>query len=98
MSRAYISIWRRPITRTLPGTQMRDLSLRSTSVHIVSSDSSLAELSSAWIWAASAMASRPRAIVPEIGQVSTRSPSTRTYISGEAPTRYSASPRFIRKP
>ncbi len=96
--RAYISICRRPMTRTLPGTQMRDLSLRSTSVHIVSSDSSLAEFSSATICAASPIASLPRAIVPEIGQVSTRSPSTRTYISGEAPTRYSASPRLIRKP
>jgi len=86
------------VERVEAGTQMRDLSLRSTSVHIVSSDSSLAELSSARIWAASAMASRPRAIVPEIGQVSTRSPATRTYISGEAPTRYSASPRFIKNP
>ncbi len=43
--REYISICRRPITRTLPGRQMRDLSLRSTSVHMVSSASSLAELS-----------------------------------------------------
>src|SRR4029434_751495 len=72
MRRAYISIWRRPITRTLPGTQIRDLSLRSTSVHIVSSDSSLDEVSRARICAASPMGSRARAIVPEIGQVSTR--------------------------
>ena len=34
------------MTFTEPGTQTRDLSLRSTSVHMVSSDSSLAELSS----------------------------------------------------
>ena len=86
------------MTRTLPGIAMRDLSLRSTSVHIVSSDASLAELRSARIWAASPIGSRPRAMVPEIGQVSTRSPSTRTYISGEAPTRYSASPRLMRNP
>ena len=33
-------------------------------------------------------------MVPAIGQVSTRSPVTRTYISGDAPTRYSPSPRF----
>ena len=38
----HISIWRRPMTETEPSLQMRDLSLRSTSVHIVSSDSSLA--------------------------------------------------------
>jgi hypothetical protein len=44
------------------------------------------------------MASLPRRIVPEIGHVSTRRPSTRTYISGEAPIRYSSSPRFMRKP
>ena len=98
MRRAYISIWRRPITRTQPGTQMRDLSLRSTSVHMVSSDSSLLEVSRDRICAASPIASAPRAIVPEIGHVSTRSPSTRTYISGEAPTRYSDSPRLSRKP
>ena len=89
ISRLYISICRRPITRTLPGTQTRDLSLRSTSVHMVSSDSSLAEPSSTAMLAASSSGSAPRAIVPEIGQVSTRSPLTRTYISGDAPTRYS---------
>ena len=43
--------------------------------------------------AASSSGSAPRAIVPEIGQVSTRSPFTRTYISGDAPTRYSPPPR-----
>ena len=94
ISRLYISICRRPITRTLPGTQTRDLSLRSTSVHMVSSDSSLAELSSVRMFSASSSGSVPRAIVPEIGQVSTRSPVTRTYISGDAPTRYSPSPRL----
>src|SRR5437899_1079818 len=98
MSREYISICRRPITRTLPGRQIRDLSLRSTSVHIVSSDSSFSELSSRWICAASPSGSSPRAIVAEIGQVSTRSPSTLTYISGEAPTTYSSAPRLKRKP
>ena len=38
----------------------------------------------------------PRATVPEMGQVSTRSLVTRTYISGEAPTRYSPSPRLMK--
>ena len=89
ISRLYISICRRPITRTLPGTQTRALSLRSTSVHMVSSDSSLAEPISRAMLTASSIGSAPRATVPEIGQVSTRSPLTRTYISGEAPTRYS---------
>ena len=98
ISREYISIWRRPITRTEPGSQTRDLSLRSTSVHIVSSDSSFSELSSALICSASSIALPPRRIVPEIGQVSTRRPSTRTNISGDAPTRYSPSPRFMKKP
>ncbi len=92
ISRLYISICRRPITCTLPGTQTRDLSLRSTSVHMVSSDSSLAEPSSLAMLAASSSGSAPRAMVPEIGHVSTRSPATRTYISGEAPTRYSPPP------
>ena len=43
------------------------------------------------------MASSPRLIVPEIGQVSTRRPLTRTNISGEAPIRYSPSPRLMKK-
>ena len=94
ISRLYISICRRPMTLTEPGTQTRDLSLRSTSVHMVSSDSSFAEPSSVAMFAASSSGSVPRAIVPEIGQVSTRSPVTRTYISGDAPTRYSPSPRL----
>ena len=47
---------------------------------------------------ASPMASRPRAIVPEIGQVSTRRPSERTNISGDAATRNSPSPRLISAP
>ena len=96
MRRLYISIWRRPITLTEPGTQTRALSLRSTSVHMVSSDSSLAEPSRVAMFAASSSVSSPRAIVPAIGQVSTRSPVTRTYISGDAPTRYSPSPRLNR--
>ena len=98
MTREYISICLRPMTRTLPGTQIRDLSLRSTSVHIVSSDSSFSEFKSSRMFSASPMTSRPRAIVPEIGQVSTRVPSTRTYISGDAETRYSDSPRFMSAP
>src|ERR1039457_3691641 len=65
-------------------------------LHTVSSDSSLAELSSARMFAASSSGSAPRRIVPEIGQVSTRSPVTRTYISGDAPTRHSPSPRLNR--
>mmetsp|Transcript_13140 Transcript_13140/g.43880 ORF Transcript_13140/g.43880 Transcript_13140/m.43880 type:complete len:296 (-) Transcript_13140:352-1239(-) len=93
MRREYISICRLPSTATEPGTQMRDLSLRSTSVHIVSSDSSLVEPSSSRTCEASSRASAPRSIVPEIGHVSTRSlpstRSTRTNISGDAPTRYS---------
>ena len=43
-------------------------------------------------------ASAPRAMVPEIGQVSIRRPSTRTYISGDAATRNSPSPRLISAP
>ena len=82
----------------LPGLQTRALSLRSTSVHMVSSDSSLAEFSNVRMFSASSIASRPRAIVPEIGQVSMRCPLTRTYISGDAPIRCSPSPRLIRKP
>ena len=94
ISRLYISICRRPMTLTVPGTQTRDLSLRSTSVHMVSSDSSLEESSSVRMFSASSSGPAPRAIVPEIGQVSTRSPVTRTYISGDAPTRYSPWPRL----
>ncbi len=94
MTRLYISIWRRPMTWTLPGTQTRDLSLRSTSVHMVSSDSSFGEPSRVRMFSASSSGPAPRGIVPEIGQVSTRSPVTRTYISGDAPTRYSPSPRL----
>ena len=86
------------MTWTLPGSQMRDLSLRSTSVHMVSSDSSFDELSSALMRSASSMGSRPRAMVPEMGHVSTRGPSTRTYISGDAPTRWSHPPRLMMKP
>ncbi len=82
------------MTLMLPGTQIRDLSLRSTSVHMVSSDSSFGELSSVRMASASSSGLAPRAIVPAIGQVSTRSPVTRTYISGDAPTRYSSSPRL----
>ncbi len=63
----------------------RDLSLRSTSVHMVSSDSSLVELSSSRMLSASRSGSPVRRAVPEIGQVSTRLPSTRTNISGDAP-------------
>src|SRR5262249_28327909 len=89
---------RRPITRTVPGTQIRDLSLRSTSVHIVSSDSSFDEDSNFRICVASLIESDPRGMVPAMGQVSTRLPETRTYISGDAPIRYSLPPRLIRKP
>ena len=95
ITREYISIWRRPMTRTLPGTHIRDLSFRSTSVHMVSSDSSFSELSSLSIWSASANASFPLLTVPEMGQVSMRIPSPRTNISGEAPTRYSRRPRLM---
>jgi hypothetical protein len=55
----------------------------------------LAELSSSRICSASPIGSRPRAMVPEIGQVSTRRPSERTNISGEAETRNSPSPRLM---
>ena len=61
---------------------------------MVSSDSSLAELSSERMFSASSSGSLPRRMVPEIGQVSTRFPVTRTYISGDAPTRHSPSPRL----
>ena len=86
------------MTRTLPGSHTRDLSLRSTSVHMVSSDASFSEVRSLRICSASPMASAPRATVPEMGQVSIRRPSTRTYISGDAATRYSPSPRFMSAP
>ena len=61
ITRLYISIWRRPMTWTLPGTQTRDLSLRSTSVHMVSSDSSLADPSSVRMFSASSSGPSPRA-------------------------------------
>mmetsp|Transcript_100904 Transcript_100904/g.291829 ORF Transcript_100904/g.291829 Transcript_100904/m.291829 type:complete len:217 (-) Transcript_100904:764-1414(-) len=102
MSRLYISICRRPMTFTVPCWQIRDLSLRSTSVHMVISDSSFGSARMVLMFSASSKASLPRLIVPLIGHVSTRSPcallSTRTNISGDAPTRNSSSPRFIRKP
>ena len=102
MRREYISICRRPITWTEPARQIRLLSLRSTSVHIVSSDSSFLSDKICLIRSASSNASRPRRIVPEIGHVSQRHPlalrSTRTNISGLAPTRYSVAPRLRRKP
>ena len=60
------------MTFTVPGSQTRDLSLRSTSVHMVSSDSSLAELSSSRMLSASRSGSPVRCAVPEMGQVSTR--------------------------
>mmetsp|Transcript_27916 Transcript_27916/g.59763 ORF Transcript_27916/g.59763 Transcript_27916/m.59763 type:complete len:220 (-) Transcript_27916:676-1335(-) len=72
IKRLYISIWRRPMTWTDPGSQMRDLSLRSTSVHMVSSLSSFWFIMSDLTRRASSRASAPRATVPEIGQVSTR--------------------------
>mmetsp|Transcript_40074 Transcript_40074/g.82045 ORF Transcript_40074/g.82045 Transcript_40074/m.82045 type:complete len:239 (-) Transcript_40074:2021-2737(-) len=93
ISREYISICRRPSTLTLPGSQMRLLSLRSTSVHMVSSLSSLIEFNSSLMLCASSIGVFPRAIVPLIGHVSTLLPLDRTYISGDAPTRNSASPR-----
>src|ERR1039457_1600744 len=71
---------------TEPGAQTRDLSLRSTSLHIVSSDSSLVDFRSSRMLSASLNGSPVRRAVPAIGQVSTRLPSTRTNISGDAPT------------
>src|SRR6185312_6156844 len=97
MSLEYISIWRRPMTLTEPGSHTRLLSLRSTSEHMVSSDSSFLEFRSFRICSESEIASSPRLIVPEIGQVSTRRPLTRTNISGDAPIRYSRSPRLMKK-
>ena len=70
MSREYISICLRPMTCTDPALQMRDLSLRSTSVHMVSSLSSFLSLRICLMFSASSSASRPRRMVPEIGQVS----------------------------
>mmetsp|Transcript_81304 Transcript_81304/g.218655 ORF Transcript_81304/g.218655 Transcript_81304/m.218655 type:complete len:239 (+) Transcript_81304:761-1477(+) len=97
MRREYISICRRPMTCTDPGLQMRDLSLRSTSVHMVSSLSSLRLLRSVRMFSASSMAVAPREMVPLMGHVSMRRPRQRTYISGEAPTRYSWLPRLMKK-
>ena len=51
---------------------------------MLSSNSSFSEFSSCRICSASPIASAPRAMVPEIGQVSTRRPSERTNISGDA--------------
>ena len=62
------------VTCTEPALQMRDLSLRSTSVHMVSSLSSFLSLRICLMFSASSSASRPRLIVPEIGQVSHRHP------------------------
>ena len=76
---------RRANNFTVPGRQIRDLSLRSTSVHMVSSTSSFSELYSARMRSASSMALSPRRAVPDMGELSTLSPSTRTNISGEAP-------------
>mmetsp|Transcript_47538 Transcript_47538/g.133828 ORF Transcript_47538/g.133828 Transcript_47538/m.133828 type:complete len:218 (+) Transcript_47538:1160-1813(+) len=102
MSRLYISICRRPMTFTVPCLQIRDLSFRSTSVHMVISDSSFGSARMVLMFSASSKASLPLRIVPLMGQVSTRRPlaffSTRTNISGEAPTKHSSSPRFITKP
>mmetsp|Transcript_34126 Transcript_34126/g.79995 ORF Transcript_34126/g.79995 Transcript_34126/m.79995 type:complete len:231 (-) Transcript_34126:1900-2592(-) len=97
MRREYISIWRLPSTLTLPGSHILLLSLRSTSVHIVSSLSSLTLLSSSLMFCASSIGVSPRVMVPDMGHVSTLLPLVRTYISGEAPTRYSLSPRLMRK-
>ena len=60
------------MTLTDPASQILDLSLRSTSVHMVSSLSSFLLLRMAWMFFASSSASAPLATVPEIGQVSTR--------------------------
>ena len=96
----YFSICRRPITLTEPGLQIRDLSLRSTSVHIVSSLSSFLLVRISLMRSASSSASAPRRIVPEMGHVSTRIPfcgvvSQRTNISGDAPTKCSDSPKLM---
>jgi len=72
------------MTRTEPGSQTRDLSLRSTSLHMVSSDSSFSNQAARdAVGVGERIAGAPR--VPAMGQVSTRRPSTRTNISGEAP-------------
>ena len=58
------------MTWTEPARQMRDLSLRSTSVHMVSSLSSFLSASRVLMFSASSSAFAPRRIVPEIGHVS----------------------------
>mmetsp|Transcript_11356 Transcript_11356/g.26197 ORF Transcript_11356/g.26197 Transcript_11356/m.26197 type:complete len:286 (-) Transcript_11356:950-1807(-) len=102
ISLLYNSIWRLPMTSTLPCSQIRDLSLRSTSVHIVISDSSLGSVRILRMFSASSRASFPLRMVPLIGQVSHLIPfwffSTRTNISGEAPTNHSPWPKLIVKP
>ena len=55
--------------------QMRLLSLPSTSVHMVSFDSSVGEPNSFWICAVSSSGVCPRSMVQLIGQASTRSPA-----------------------
>jgi len=86
------------MTFTEVDSQTRYLSFRSTSVHIVSSASSLVEFNKVRMRSASSTASSPREIVPLIGHVSMRRSATRTNISGEAATRNSPSPRLINAP
>ena len=73
-------------TRTLPYSATRPMSLRprSTSITCSARSFSLAFSSSASRRSSSTLA--PRGRVPAMGCVSTRRPSTRTSISGDAPT------------
>ena len=76
---------------------MRDLSLLSISVHIINSEHSFSEFKSFSIFSDSSIAFLPLLIVPEIGHVSIRLSVTLTNISGEAPTKNSDLPKFIKK-
>ena len=71
-------------TRTEPGTATRPRSFRTRSTIIAFSARSFSEETSRSAAASSSASHRPRAIVPFIGRVVTRSPSRRKNSSGEA--------------
>ena len=64
-----------PNILTVPGLHILLLSLRSTSVHMVSSLSSFLFESSFFTCSASSRGSPPLSMVPEMGHVSTRIPA-----------------------
>ena len=73
-------------TRTLPGTATRPTSLRPRSTSMMCSARSFSSASSSAASASSSSGVAPRGRVPAMGCVVTTPSSTRTSISGEAPT------------